>query len=87
MGGEVEHDRVGDIYPTLNNLLKTKSTHFSHTIARQEFVYKEQKGSHRLEDDELFTTAPEVVVEAEEPVQSIPADQPVADSSPQTSSQ
>ena len=87
LGGEVEHERVGDIHPTLINLLKTKSTHFSHRIVQQEFVYKEQKGDYRPEDDELFTTVPEVVIEAEEPAQSVPADQPAADSSPQTSSQ
>ena len=86
-GVEVEHERLGDIHPSLNSLLKTKSTHFSHSIGRQEFVYKEQKGGYRPEEDELFTTAPEVVTEVEEPSQSIPADQPAADSLPQTSSQ
>ena len=86
-GGEVEHERVGDIYPSLNNLLKSKSCHFSQSIVRQEFIYKGQKEGHRPEDDELFTTAPEVVVEVEEPTKSIPADQPSADTSPQTTSQ
>ena len=33
--GEVEHERVGEVYTTLVGLLKAKSEHFATTIAKQ----------------------------------------------------
>ena len=33
--GEVEHERVGEVYTTLVGLLKAKSKHFATTIGKQ----------------------------------------------------
>lgn len=33
--GEVEHERVGEVYTTLVGLLKAKSEHFATTIGKQ----------------------------------------------------
>ena len=42
--GEVEHERVGEVYTTLVGLLKAKSEHFATTIGKQvcqEWLYNE----------------------------------------------
>ena len=42
--GEVEHERVGEVYTTLVGLLKAKSEHFATTIGKQvcqEWLYND----------------------------------------------